>query len=544
MQYWDDPADLVRPQEGTLLPLWSFTSLRVKQRAVTALAWSPKYFDLFAVGYGSYDFHAPTTGLVCCYSLKSPSRAERTFALPTAVLCLDFHPEHPNLLAVGCYDGSVMVFDVRAAETAASEATGTGSSPAQQPQQQPQHRSHPLFVSTARNGKHTEPVWQVCWQRTDSHELEFCSVSSDGRVTLWTVSKNELSFRDLLSLRQLHAGEAAALHSARRGRGSAAGSAMQTADEEVAEDLGLTEVAAGCCLDFHRSQDYLYMVGTEEGGLFKCSTTCTTSYLSAFAGHTLPIYAVRWNSLHPRAFLSASADWTVKLWDTLHPRVQWRGAPRACRMLLGGDSGISGLYCRLVNPGGAPGRPCSASSLLNGQPEPGMAPTQPPSPIPLAMQAVMSFDLGSPVGDTAWAPFSSTVFAAVTEAGRVHVFDLAQNRSAAVCMQRAAKKARLTRLAFNPRHPVLLVGDDQGGVTCFKLSPNLRKGVLVPAASGAAGSSSSAAEGASSGSSGGDGKGLSHTASRRAGEAERLEAVLAVAHKCNQAMTEADWELL
>ena len=34
------------------------------------------------------------------------------------------------------------------------------------------------------------------------------------------------------------------------------------------------------------------------------------------------------------------------------------------------------------------------------------------------------FDLNSQVGDIAWAPFSSTVFAAVTVDGKVHVFDI------------------------------------------------------------------------------------------------------------------------
>ena len=34
------------------------------------------------------------------------------------------------------------------------------------------------------------------------------------------------------------------------------------------------------------------------------------------------------------------------------------------------------------------------------------------------------FDLNSQVGDIAWAPYSSTVFAAVTVDGKVHVFDL------------------------------------------------------------------------------------------------------------------------
>ena len=34
---------------------------------------------------------------------------------------------------------------------------------------------------------------QVCWQEEDlAKNLNFFSISSDGRVTLWTMSKNEL----------------------------------------------------------------------------------------------------------------------------------------------------------------------------------------------------------------------------------------------------------------------------------------------------------------------------------------------------------------
>lgn len=32
------------------------------------------------------------------------------------------------------------------------------------------------------------------------------------------------------------------------------------------------------------------------------------------------------------------------------------------------------------------------------------------------------------VGDVYWSPYSSTVFAAVTSDGKVHVFDLAENK--------------------------------------------------------------------------------------------------------------------
>jgi hypothetical protein len=48
-----------------------------------------------------------------------------------------------------------------------------------------------------------------------------------------------------------------------------------------------------------------------------------------------------------------------------------------------------------------------------------------------------------------------------------------------------AKKARLTRVAFNPRYPILLIGDSKGDVSAYKLSPNLRKNVKVDDKSGA-----------------------------------------------------------
>lgn len=35
-----------------------------------------------AVGYGSFDFQRPTSGVVCCYTLKNPAAAEVTFTTP------------------------------------------------------------------------------------------------------------------------------------------------------------------------------------------------------------------------------------------------------------------------------------------------------------------------------------------------------------------------------------------------------------------------------------------------------------------------------
>ena len=53
-------------------------------------------------------------------------------------MAIDFHPTHTSLLAVGMYDGTVAVYDMR-------------------------HKStKPIFASSVRTGKHNDPVWQVC----------------------------------------------------------------------------------------------------------------------------------------------------------------------------------------------------------------------------------------------------------------------------------------------------------------------------------------------------------------------------------------------
>ncbi len=87
---------------------------------------------------------------------------------------------------------------------------------------------------------------------------------------------------------------------------------------------------------------------------------------------------------------------------------------------------------------------------------------------------ILTFDLGNPVGDIAWAPFSSTVFAAVTSDGKVHIFDLVEDKYKPICEQKVVKRSKLTHVCFNPNEPVILVGDDRGGVNSLRLSPNLR----------------------------------------------------------------------
>lgn len=165
--YWDEGDNLEAGKpEGHLLPIWRFSNEKHRKKNVTSICWNPKYADLFAISLGSYDFLKQRPGTICIYSLKNTTFPEYTYSCDSGAMCLDFHPSHPALLAVGCYDGTVLVFDIRNKQKKA------------------------IYSSNVRTSKHTDPVWQVRWNPDTSKSFNFYSISSDGRVMNWVLMKN------------------------------------------------------------------------------------------------------------------------------------------------------------------------------------------------------------------------------------------------------------------------------------------------------------------------------------------------------------------
>jgi len=266
-KYFEDASDQYRAREGSLLPLWKFSTQRTKKdQEVTSLCWNTYHGDLFAVGFGSYDFLRQGSGMVCCYSLKNTSTPEYSFATESGVLCLDFSTRHPSLLAIGCYDGNVLVYNVSC------------------------KNPKPIFSSSIRTGNHTDPVWEIHWGKEDNgHDLNFYSISSDGKVMNWSLSRNELRMELVMNL------------------------ALAQSVKAEPEESTLAGLACGSCFDFHKKQPHLFLVGTEEGHIHKCSKSYSGQYLQTYTGHHLAVYSVQWNAFHDRVFLSCSADWTVKV---------------------------------------------------------------------------------------------------------------------------------------------------------------------------------------------------------------------------------------
>nr|XP_048309167.1 dynein axonemal intermediate chain 4 isoform X5 [Myodes glareolus] len=271
------PANLER--------LWSFTCDLTKGLNVSSLSWNKANPDLLAVGYGNFGFKEQKRGMACCWSIKNPMWPERIYQSPYGVTSVDFSIGSPNLLAVGYHNGTIAIYNVQSSSNT------------------------PVLDSSESPQKHLGPVWQVQWIEQergttgdDKREI-LVSISADGRVSKWIIRKG-LDCHDLMRLRR-----------------TTAASNKKGGEKEKKGEALISRQAPGMCFAFHPKDTNMYLAGTEEGLIHKCSCSYNEQYLETYRGHKGPVYKVVWNPFCPDVFLSCSADWGVVIWrqETLKP---------------------------------------------------------------------------------------------------------------------------------------------------------------------------------------------------------------------------------
>lgn len=313
--------------------LWTFQCAMTEGRNITAMSWNKTRPDLLAVSYGQIEFfcrgslpativdrrrslldaalgltegarasqqappadgasepmgassaymqgggprgHSATqpAGLICLWSLQNPQWPLWCIETASGVTSLDFSKHHSTLLAVGMYDGGVAVYDVRDRDGA-----------------------KPSAVSMQAAGNHSDPVWQVQWVELGDRGEKIISISTDGRVTQWSLTKG-LEFNDLMRLKK------------------ASNPLNQQAAKTGGSEGFMSMRSSGLCFDFSWMDSTVYLAGTEEGHIHKCSVSYSEQYLHSYFGHMGPVYSVRFSPFSPSVFLSASSDWTVRLWS-------------------------------------------------------------------------------------------------------------------------------------------------------------------------------------------------------------------------------------
>ena len=266
--------------EAKIRTLWRFGCDLTKDKNVSCQSWNRGNPDLLAVGYGDYGIPGTDPakgkshdGLVCCWSVKNPVHPERVMHVPNAgVSSVDFSHHHPSLLAVGNTDGTLALYDVR------------------------KQSSTPALKSTVQGGQHTGTIWEVKWvDKGRERNNDLVSISADGLIKQWTFKKGLECQCTLMRLK--------------RTQTDAPGSQGQGKGEAL-----LSRQSGGMCTDFNPSEPIMYVVGTEDGTIHKCNTSNQEQYIQDYAGHSDPVYRVRWHPFCPDYFLSCSADWTARLW--------------------------------------------------------------------------------------------------------------------------------------------------------------------------------------------------------------------------------------
>ncbi|CAL8104323.1 unnamed protein product [Calicophoron daubneyi] len=267
--------------------LWRYQSSLTKGRNISDMAWNKENPNILAVGYGQFEFDNQRNGMVCCWSPKYIEYPERFYETPSGVTAVGWSKIHSNLLAVGMFSGVIYVFDVR------------------------KNDPIPVIDTTHAAGRHFGAVRKIQWVVRESGRAEnlsevLVSVSSDGRVTEWFVRKGFDSTGDcdyhcdLMVLKRSYV------------------SAPGVANKPKRNDSLISRTAFGTCIAFNKKEQSIYVVGTEEGPIHKCSCSYNEQYLDTFFGHTASVYEIEWSPFLTEVFLSCSADWTIKLWHLDH----------------------------------------------------------------------------------------------------------------------------------------------------------------------------------------------------------------------------------
>ncbi|GBG24376.1 Cytoplasmic dynein 1 intermediate chain 2 [Hondaea fermentalgiana] len=235
-------------------------------RTVTDIQWSPHHKELFLAAYtkrmvsSELDWArgaSDPSGVVLIWSTHmSSERPEYVFTCPSPVHAACFHPYSANLVIGGTYSGQIVLWDMRAK-----------SVPVQRSLLSPESHTHPVYSMTVTGS-------------ANAHNL--VSVSTDGRLCVWNLANISAP----TDSRQLKYNK---------------------------KDVTATSLA------FADGETNELFVGAEDGRLFRAQVHGTKagvqSQTEAHFGPVTKMHFHKGTSATADLMLSASMDWTVKLWS-------------------------------------------------------------------------------------------------------------------------------------------------------------------------------------------------------------------------------------
>ena len=193
--------------------LWSWQSELSEDLPVSCLAFNKAAPGLVAVGYGRLEYAVSGVGLVAVWSLANPCHPLWHAATPCGVSALDWSSRSADTLAVGFFDGSLALYDVRTGASSSNATPGaavSSSTSSNSRSPKPLARAPPACASGGSGAGHAEPVWRLRFvpKPSDPADEMLVSISSDGRLLEWKHAQG-LECAELLRLKRQQGGAAA-----------------------------------------------------------------------------------------------------------------------------------------------------------------------------------------------------------------------------------------------------------------------------------------------------------------------------------------------
>lgn len=354
---------------------------------VTGLSWNSTG-SVIAASYGRFDHEDWCThkSTLCTWNIDrkalDPNKPDANIDLSSCLMCITFHPKLPSVIAGGTFNGEVQVWDMGREDDTLIATSGMGSD------------------------SHREPVTKVLWMfdtSSKASKYQVLSISGDGKLLIWQLSPGS---HDL----KLVSGFILQTESVPR--------SMRLSKARGDAEMGVTSMS------FSHEDRSLFVLGSEAGGVFKCSMTSrgpplTNTHSSvplrspvtfAFSPHFGPVFSVDCSPYHRNLFLTCGTDASVRLYSMLQSKPLFS-----------------------VEPG--------AGYLFRVR----------------------------------WSPSRPLVFSVVTADGRLLIYDLKINRiNPVVSLDVTANKSPVYSLEYNlQRRQIVATGDSQGRIKIWRLSDDL-----------------------------------------------------------------------
>ncbi|EUD68044.1 hypothetical protein C922_01656 [Plasmodium inui San Antonio 1] len=254
--------------KNILTKLWIFSVPLFNQLVVTDIKFHPFYEDLFAISFKNNDIKI-NTGILCCFTFKNTKIPEHVLKTDFPIYSIEWSAINHSVIIIGLSNGNICIYDLKKKKN-----------------------ERLIFESNIKQIYNRDIISQISFDKKDK---SFYSISYDGNMFCWKYNNKFTVGDKLLTLKK-------------------------DWEDDFKDPLNFVQTQSITCIDFNPFQKNLFLIGTATGKIYLYSSAFSDNHLRLYNEHCMSVNAVSYNPFRRGIFISASYDWTIRIWDQARPR--------------------------------------------------------------------------------------------------------------------------------------------------------------------------------------------------------------------------------